>query len=271
MYATLLMDVEDLITPESDDAARTCCEILSQENVAATICVVGEKARLLEQRGRGDVIAALDQHDIGVHTHLHSVHPTVLEYLEGKGWEDGIEEAIQREEPRVRAIQRVFGVTPSCWGGPGNTWGPQINAALAKLGVPAVVYAHTASPDDNPHRFAGQLAYPESRSFNDEWYADETRTRTCVTRLCHDLRADARQGVLWRQVFLGHPTRLLHEEFWDGPNFSAGANPPLTSCVSPRRKSAIDYDRVLVNFRRVVRALRMLPDIELCTIREMNV
>src|SRR5579871_3388027 len=122
MYVTLFMDVEDLVAPEADDIAGTCADILSEEGVQATLCVVGEKARLLAQRGREDVIAALSRHDIGVHTDLHSIHPTIAEYLADKGWEDGVEEALRRERPGVEAIRDVFHVMPSCWGGPGNTW-----------------------------------------------------------------------------------------------------------------------------------------------------
>jgi hypothetical protein len=270
MYATLLMDVEDIVTPESDDVAGECAEIMAQEGAIATLCVVGEKGRLLEQRGRADVIAALNLHDIGVHTDLHSVHPTILEFLQGLRWEDGVAEAVRREEPGVRAIQHVFGVTPSCWGGPGNTWGPQINEAMRQLGVPAMIYAHTMAPDEGPHRFAGLLAYPEGPHFGDEWYGDEVRTPMHLAQLCQDLQADAERGILWRQIFLGHPTRLLHEEFWDGPNFAYGANPARTEWISPRRKSQVDVDRVLTDFRRVIRTLRSIPAVELCTIREMN-
>ena len=82
MYATLLMDVEDLIDPESDDIAKICAEILLEEGVQATMCIVGEKARLLRKRRRVDVIEALSKHDIGYHTDLHSVHPTIAEFLQ---------------------------------------------------------------------------------------------------------------------------------------------------------------------------------------------
>ena len=41
------------------------------------------------------------------------------------------------EAPGVEALKSIFGVTPSCWGGPGNTWGPQICAAMRRCGVPS--------------------------------------------------------------------------------------------------------------------------------------
>ena len=61
----LWFDTEDYLLPASDDAARRVAEILTARGVRGTFKVVGEKARVLERRARGDVIAALRKHDIG--------------------------------------------------------------------------------------------------------------------------------------------------------------------------------------------------------------
>jgi hypothetical protein len=270
MYVTLLMDVEDLVAPEADDMAKTCADILIEEGVQATLCVVGEKARLLSQRGRADVVAALGQHDLGIHTDLHSVHPTIAEFLGDKGWDDGVSEALRREAPGVQAIQQTFGRMPSCWGGPGNTWGPQVCEAMRQLGVPAFVYAYTAVPGGGVHRFAGLLAYPNGPGMNDGCYQDETRTRQDRARVRQVLETNRDAGRIWQQVFLGHPTRILHTAFWDAPNFAAGKNPPREAWTPARRKSPAALDRALANFREAIRAVRAIPGLEMRTIREMN-
>src|SRR5579871_5950821 len=240
------MDVEDLVAEEADDIAKTCAEILLEEEVRATLCVVGEKARLLAQRGRTEVIAALKAHDIGVHTDLHSVHPTIAEFLGDKGWEDGVAEALRRERPAVEAIQEVFGVIPSCWGGPGNTWGPQICEAMRRLGVPAFVYSHTRIPGGGVHRFAGLLAYPCGRSMRDGSYHDAAEAAHDRERITAQLAEDVAAGVYWQEVFMGHPTRILHQAFWDAPNFALGANPPRSAWVPAPRKSPADLERALI-------------------------
>lgn len=270
MYVTALMDVEDLVAPESDDIAGECANILAEEGVRATLCIVGEKARLLRQRGRADVIRALGQHDIGIHTDFHSVPPTILDFLSDKDWEEGVTEALRRERPGVEAIQEVFGVTPSCWGGPGNTWGPQICEAMRQLHVPAFVYAHTRTPGGGVHRFAGLLAYPGGRSINDGAYHDEPQTRLDRARLQEDLLADSAAAAFWQEAFLGHPTRILHTAFWDAMNFSDGVNTPRADWKPAPRKAQADLDTALKNFRETARMLRSLPGIELKTIREMN-
>src|ERR1044071_7763853 len=98
MYVYVCFDVEDLVHPDSDDIALDIGEILADEGVVASMYVVGEKARLWEQRGRTDVIAAVGQHDVGLHTNRHSIHPTVSEYLADKDWQAGVAEAIRQEE-----------------------------------------------------------------------------------------------------------------------------------------------------------------------------
>jgi hypothetical protein len=270
MFVTALMDVEDLVDPESDDIARDCASILSEEGVTATLCIVGEKARLLQQRGRFDVIAALKQHDIGLHTDFHSVHPTIAEAMALRNWEEGAAEAERMERPGVESIEQVFGKKPSCWGGPGNTWGPQVCEALIALGIPAFVYAHTGVPQGGPHRFAGCIAYPNGPSLSDGNYHDDSLAALDRAALIDRLKADRAAGIRWQQVFLGHPTRILHTEFWDAPNFAHGANPPRDEWKTVQRKSRPELDCALKNFRRAVRLLRSLSGIELRTIDQMN-
>src|SRR5437016_9956511 len=74
-------DTEDYLLPADDDATKRLCEMFTARHVHATFKLVGEKARVLEKRGRADVIEALKKHDIGYHANLHSVHPTPSEYL----------------------------------------------------------------------------------------------------------------------------------------------------------------------------------------------
>src|SRR6185295_4189499 len=82
VYVTLWFDTEDYILPQDDDAAKRLADMLTGLGVRATFKVVGEKARVLESRGRKDVIAALKRHDIGYHSNTHSQQPTIAVYLQ---------------------------------------------------------------------------------------------------------------------------------------------------------------------------------------------
>ena len=216
------------------------------------------------------MVASLGRHDIGYHSDGHSLHPTVVEYLAARGWEDGVEEALRRERPGLEAIRDVFGRMPSCWGGPGNTWGPQIHEAMRRLGVPAVVYAHTRVPGGDVHRFCELLSYPYNLSVNDAEYHLDGLWECNLARVTDGLIRLRSEGAQWAEVFAGHPSRIFHEEFWDGANFVDGRSPPPEQWREPRRKSDADVTRALRNLEKTVRHLVALEGIELSTIAEMN-
>ncbi len=270
MYVTLFMDVEDPIALEADDIIQTCTDILTEEGVQATLCVVGEKARLLKQRGRQDIINAMKRHDIGFHSDLHSVHPTITEYLADKGWEEGVAEAIKREKPGVQAILDTYNLMPSCFAGPGNTWGPQICGAMEHLGIHAFVYAHTRIPEGGIHRFNGLTAYPYMGGLNDGNYQNDTEAERDRAALKQRLETAIEKGTYWHEVFLGHPTRILHEAYWDAANSGKGKQTPLEERVPAPRKSQADLKKALVNFRKGSQLVRSIPGVEIRTIRQMN-
>src|SRR5256714_11470114 len=110
----LWFDTEDYLLPADDDATKRLAEMLTGRGIRATFKLVGEKARVLEQRGRTDVIAALKKHAIGYHANFHSVHPTPTEYLADCGWLDGIEEFARREGGAAADVRRIFGLPTLC-------------------------------------------------------------------------------------------------------------------------------------------------------------
>src|SRR3954468_10450493 len=110
VYVVLWFDTEDYILPQDDDSTKRLAELLTRLGVRATFKIVGEKARVLERRGRNDVIAALKRHDIGYHSNTHSQQPTIAVYLQNAGWEEGRAEFMRREAQGARDVSRIFGV-----------------------------------------------------------------------------------------------------------------------------------------------------------------
>src|SRR5439155_14751520 len=120
--------------------------------------VVGEKARVLESRGRRDVIAALSKHAIGYHSNWHSVHPAPAEYLVRLGFLEGAQEFERREAQGVADLKRIFGTQPICYGQPGSSWGPQSNPALRRLGIPIYLdEGEQVGVDAQPFWYGGLL------------------------------------------------------------------------------------------------------------------
>ena len=57
VYVALWFDTEDYILPSDDDATKRLAEMLTRLEVRASFKIVGEKARVLESRGRRDRVA----------------------------------------------------------------------------------------------------------------------------------------------------------------------------------------------------------------------
>jgi hypothetical protein len=238
VYWLLWFDTEDYIEPSADDAALRLATELEAMGIKATFKVVGEKARVLEQRGRKDVIAALARHDIGYHANNHSIPPTPAVYMQRLGLYEGAQEFERRESPGVRDLQRIFGVTPSCYGQPGNSWGPQSNLALRKLGIP--VYMDEGDQigyDAQPFWLGGMLyvfnlkQYAIRADLNDPGKLAETNAKfdAAVAAL------RARGGGVIQTYY--HPTEWAATEFWDGVNFRHAANPAKADWKRPQLRT----------------------------------
>ena len=138
-YVLFWFDVEDCTVPQSDDAAKCIAEILTERGVRGTMKVVGQKARLLRERIRYDVIDALRKHDIGYHSNWHGLRPQVAEYLAPLGWEEGAAEFDRRERQGLDDIEALLGQHPVCYGQPGGNWAPQVFPTLRRWGIPAYI------------------------------------------------------------------------------------------------------------------------------------
>jgi hypothetical protein len=254
-------DTEDYLLPASDDAAKRIAEMLSQRNIRATFKLVGEKARVLERRGRTDVIAALQKHDIGYHSNFHSVHPAPAEYLADCGLLDGVAEFVRHEKQGAADVRRIFGRDRLvCYGQPGSSWACQAIVALNDIAV-APVYldeGRHVGLDDKPYWYAGALnVYDMGPNFTRMELHDakaEEPGKTKATELVRRLSAEG--GGLISVMY--HPCEFIHEKFWDAVNFSHGANPPREQWKAPPKRSPEDIELAFARFGTYVDHLKGL-------------
>jgi len=274
----LWFDTEDYLLPASDDAAKRVAEILTARGIRGTFKVVGEKARVLEQRSRADVIAALTKHDIGYHSNLHSVHPTPAEYLAESGWLDGVAEFVRREGAGARDVRRVFGVPSlSCYGQPGSSWAPQAVAALRQIGVVhpggISVYVDEGSHvgfEEKPFWYGGAL-----NVFN--MGRNQTRMELhepgglekgeAEFRAAYDRLRGEGGGLI--SIYYP-PAEWVHQEFWDAVNFRRGANPPREEWKAPRQRPREETEAAYERFAKYVDFQRSLPGVRHVTAADLT-
>ncbi|MGO8696467.1 MAG: hypothetical protein ACLQVY_01925 [Limisphaerales bacterium] len=273
MNVILWFDTEDYLLPADDDAAKRLAEMLTARGIRATFKVVGEKARTLERRGRGDVIAALKKHAIGYHSNLHSVHPTPTEYLAECGWLDGVAEFTRREGGGAADVRRIFSVpTLVCYGQPGSSWAPQAIGALkdigvAPLGVPCYVDEGThVGLDDKPFWYGGALnVYHMGENYTRMELHDPAALEPAkehVAAMVERLGRAEGDGMI--SIFY-HPCEWVHREFWDGVNFRRGANPPREQWKAPPQRSAEETESAFQRFGHYIDFIQSLPKVRFVT------
>jgi len=273
----LWFDTEDYLLPADDDACLRLAQMLTERHIRATFKVVGEKARVLEQRGRRDVIAALKQHVIGYHANYHSVHPTPSEYLADCGLLDGMAEFVRREGGGAADVRRIFGVkTLACYGQPGSSWACQAVAALPQIGV---------APHGVPcYLDEGDHVGLDHRPF---WYAGALNVynmgQNCTRMDLHDPAAvaPAKENVLAIAKRLlsedngglisiyYHPCEWVHLQFWDAVNFSRGANPPHEQWKAPPQRPPQETEAAFQRFGQYIDYIRSIPEVRFVTASDL--
>lgn len=270
VYVLFWFDVEDFITPQSDDALKGIINIFDTLGIKGTFKLVGEKVRVLKKRGRKDIIEALKRHDIGYHTDLHSVHPTVAEYLKDLDWDEGIKEFENRERSGFEEIVNTFNIIPSCYGQPGSSWAPQVYPVLKKWGIPVYLdEAEHIGLNEKPFWYCGILNILRLRENatrfdlnlgNEALKLSINEFKSIVRRL---LDEDGGVISIWY-----HPCEFATYEFWDTVNFSKGKNPNQNNWTLPRVKSYQEMQRELGYFLEYISYIASHPDVQILTARE---
>src|SRR2546430_7523800 len=272
----LWFDTEDYLLPADDDATKRLAEMLTHRGIRATFKLVGEKARVLERRGRRDVIAALRKHDIGYHANFHSVHPAPSEYLADCGLLDGIAEFARREGGGAADVRRILGVkTLACYGQPGSSWASQTIAALKEIGVaphgvPCYVDEGThIGLDEQPFWYADALVvYHMGQNYTRMDLHDPAALEPAkekVSAIAARLRG---QGGGLISIFY-HPCEWVHKEFWDGGNCRRGGTPPREQWKPPPQRPAEETEAAFRRFAEYVDHIRSIPGIRFVTASDL--
>ncbi len=264
--ALLCFDVEDLISPESDDAAMWMAQMLTEYGLTGTFMVVGEKARLWERRGRRDVIEALKRHHLGYHSTWHSVHPTTTEHCLDKDFAQGIEAIWAWDREGWQDTERILGRPLLGWARTGASWAPSIQGLMGRMGR-AYAYSRVRLPETSVCWYGGCLGfYDDGVGGFDDAFVDDAlfSQRLAKAKQGVDERTRwPRRGAHWTDVFMCHPTRAIHTSFWDGMNFVEGANPPRSQWKPAVLHPAEKLPTIQGNFRRLCTWLRDQTELEI--------
>lgn len=270
VYVVLWFDTEDYILPASDDAAMRLAEFLTKLGLKANFKVVGEKARVLEARGRRDLVEALKKHEIGYHSNTHSQQPTIAVYESALDWQQGVAEFDRRERGGFDDVARVFGKAPTCFGQPGTSWAPQSYPALKKWGVG--VYLDDGKQvglNGKPFWYGGLLNIfnidaGRGMEQNEDWSNLEA-AKADFKRLHQQFSTTPGGGLV---SFMFHPTQFVSERFWDAVNFTDGANPPRAEWKEQPRLTAAQTAAAFRYLEDLVKYVAAQPNVRFVTATE---
>ncbi len=270
VLVTLWFDEEDYILPQDDDATKRLAEMLTRLGIRATFKIVGEKARVLEQRGRKDVIAALQPHEIGYHSNTHSQQPTPAVYLQHAGWLEGTAEFLRREGQGAKDVARITGHPPLAYGQPGSSWGPQSYPALRAMGIHLYLdEADQVGIDDQPFYYGGMLNVFKMHStlarMELKGGTSLEEGKATFTKAADIVRARGGGTV---SIYY-HPSEWVHAEFWDAVNFSHGANPPRSEWKKPGLRPASETEQAFADFEAYMRFIKAQPGVRFVTASEL--
>jgi hypothetical protein len=66
-----------------------------------------------------------------------------------------------------------------------------------------------------------------------------------------------------------HPCEWVHQQFWDGVNFSRGANPPREEWKAPPQRPAAETDAAFERFGQYIDHIRTIPGVRFVTASDL--
>ncbi|MCD6450867.1 MAG: polysaccharide deacetylase family protein [Acidobacteria bacterium] len=264
VYVVFWFDYEDYISGNpSNEAAIRIAEIMRKNGVKAVFKVVGMKAEEIEKKGLSEVISALAFHEVGFHSYNHSIHPTIGEYLKGKGFAEGVAEFKRREEKGELAVRRVFGRVPICYGQPGSAWAPQVYPVLREWGIKLYLdEGDHIGIDNQPFWYLGVLNIYRMRSTVIKLHAlateDDLKRAEEKAKRAWSLLRKRGGGVI---STYSHPLEFVTKTYWDRLNFKEGKNTPPGKWVKPPLRSKEEIELSFRHLDEYTKFLLSLPGV----------
>jgi hypothetical protein len=290
----LFLDVEDIFSPPevgNDDSIMELATILTEVGLRANFLFIGDRAELLRERGRQDVIDSLASHDVGLHTRS-ARHPTSPEYTAGKSWDEAVAVALKYEKEGAEIIRSVFGRPCAALSSHAIFDTPHNQHASAILGLPYVYPYPAAPPLYNLTWYVGALGLPFDSptldvenpvaagqggigayfEFFDDFYPDDRNFEKHLAKLDAHVERCLDESQPFLSLFLYHPQRLRLIDFIDlfwSPNGVTYPEDRWGTYGRPRLRPLEQVRNALVNFRRLARWVKSDPRLNLLTVTEV--
>lgn len=250
--AMLCLDIEDPYTLRSHTATEWMLESVREVGLCASCFVVGNKVRAWERLGLREVIEGTKYHDIGYHSTRHSHHPTITEISETLPPEPGWKMLWGWERHGWEDTERILARPVRHWGLTGGSWSPALARMLAVRGQALNYSPIWAADKTRPCWFAGGLNVADFFGGLDATYRDTEEFEQAFEKMKDTVQSRIDNDACYLGLFLGHPTRVVHDDFWDTCNFYDGRVVAPEDLQMPEAITADQERTAQANVKRVV-------------------
>jgi len=282
----ITFDTEDVFHPPEagrDGVVKELADILTREGVPANFLLIASRAALLKERGRHDVIAALRQHSVGVHTLSHR-QPVAAVRAAALDWEEGLEVCRQMEGEAFRIVAEALDVQPVCLSSHHLFEAPQNYVVARELGVP-YAYGYPLAPPlfsvsrycgtlnlpcESPYVCPGESYLPYFNGFDDA-LSYEPAFGGQLERFARHIDACVAARMPLLLIHPCHPVKTYSLDWIDNYITPNGVNIPPEEWprrVRPGIRTDGQMELVFHNFRRLVRFIRRHPQLNVISIPE---
>jgi hypothetical protein len=189
-------------------------------------------------------------------------------YMSALGWDEGVAEFVRREKPGYDDVKRIFGQTPSCYGQPGSSWGPQAYGAMRQWKMPMYLdYGKHVGLDGKPHFFGGALTVYNHTDTLRSNLGGEKDVKVAQDKFVEVHKKLIAEGGGLVSIYY-HPCEFVHNQFWDGANFNKGANPPREKWQKPLAKTAEESKIAYDSFYDYIRFIKRFAEVKFITASE---
>ena len=208
-------DTEDYINYDVADDIIKVAQLLRKNGIKGCYQTVGMMAEALREWGRQDVIDEISKyHEIGLHSHRHTMHPTIDEYTDISDFDMASELLLEDESIGLEKLKSVFGIEgqlPSACP-PGDSTSYVAHYTYAKMGFPIYAGDHLYDARHSRPIFACNIA---ALQYN---YSLE---KLLFTATEDSLKKFIDQEIATRDVFVlyNHPQRVTCVTYCDLENF----------------------------------------------------
>ena len=100
-------DTEDYINYDVTDDIIKVAQLLRKNGIKGSYQMVGLMAEALKEWGRQDIIDEISKyHEIGYHSHRHTMHPTIDEYTDLADYDTALELFLEDEGIGLEKLRR---------------------------------------------------------------------------------------------------------------------------------------------------------------------